>query len=40
VPGCEFAPRCRHAVERCREQRPPLREMEGGQVACHFPLAP
>jgi oligopeptide transport system ATP-binding protein len=38
--GCEFAPRCRYAVERCREQRPPLREMAGGQVACHFPLAP
>jgi len=40
APGCEFAPRCRYALERCREQRPPLREMAGGQVACHFPLAP
>jgi oligopeptide transport system ATP-binding protein len=40
APGCEFAPRCRYARERCREQRPPLREMGGGQVACHFPLMP
>jgi oligopeptide transport system ATP-binding protein len=38
APGCEFAPRCPYAAERCREQRPPLREIEGGQVACHFPV--
>jgi oligopeptide transport system ATP-binding protein len=38
APGCEFAPRCPFAVERCREQRPLLREIAGGQVACHFPV--
>ena len=36
--GCEFAPRCRHAVQRCREQRPPLRQLGETQVACHFPV--
>jgi oligopeptide transport system ATP-binding protein len=37
--GCEFAPRCRYAIERCREQRPPLRQLGGGEVACHFPIS-
>jgi len=23
-PGCPFSPRCRHAVERCRRERPPM----------------
>jgi peptide/nickel transport system ATP-binding protein len=35
-PGCHFHPRCRHAVERCRVETPPL--VEGGDgraVACH-----
>jgi len=36
--GCEFAPRCRYAVQRCREQRPPLRQLGETQVACHFPV--
>jgi len=32
--GCPFRPRCPMAVTRC-EERPPLREVEGRQVACH-----
>jgi oligopeptide/dipeptide ABC transporter ATP-binding protein len=31
--GCPFQPRCPHAQERCA-QRPPLRELDGGQVRC------
>jgi oligopeptide/dipeptide ABC transporter ATP-binding protein len=37
--GCPFHPRCAlsQGRERCRTQRPPLREVEPGQVsACHF----
>ncbi|OZI35085.1 hypothetical protein CAL29_14025 [Bordetella genomosp. 10] len=35
--GCSLAPRCPHAAERCREEKPRLREVEAGwQVACHF----
>ena len=34
-PGCAFHPRCRHAVARCREQRPELKEAAPGRlVAC------
>ena len=34
--GCPFAPRCPHAVERCRIERPPLRPTDSrGLVACH-----
>ena len=37
--GCHFHLRCPHAVERCRAEIPPLREIEAGtQAACH--LAP
>jgi dipeptide transport system ATP-binding protein len=36
--GCVFSTRCAYAVERCRQERPALRPMEGRQVACH--LAP
>lgn len=33
--GCVFAPRCGHADERCRTQRPPLApSKEGGSAAC------
>nr|WP_206529700.1 ABC transporter ATP-binding protein [Brevibacillus sp. SYP-B805] len=33
--GCRFHPRCPHAMERCRQEEPLLREVEGGQyVAC------
>lgn len=34
--GCYFHPRCRFAVEECRNVAPPLREIAPGhQVACH-----
>lgn len=33
--GCAFHPRCAHAVERCRIERPPLREVGTVTVACH-----
>jgi peptide/nickel transport system ATP-binding protein len=37
--GCRFHPRCRFATDRCRTERPVLREIEAGrQVACHYPL--
>jgi oligopeptide/dipeptide ABC transporter ATP-binding protein len=35
--GCALSPRCPHATERCREEKPVLRELEAGwQVACHL----
>jgi oligopeptide/dipeptide ABC transporter ATP-binding protein len=34
-PGCVFHPRCPHAVDRCREQRPELQQTDAGLVACH-----
>jgi len=34
--GCVFSTRCPHADERCRAERPPLRELGGVQVACHY----
>jgi peptide/nickel transport system ATP-binding protein len=38
--GCRFHPRCRFAQDRCRRERPVLREIAPGRtVACHFPLA-
>jgi len=34
--GCLFQTRCIHADERCRQERPELRQLEDGcQVACH-----
>ena len=34
--GCAFHPRCPHAFERCKVERPSLIEHpDGGQVACH-----
>jgi peptide/nickel transport system ATP-binding protein len=34
--GCAFHPRCPHANERCRTERPELHtEADGSQVACH-----
>jgi len=33
--GCAFHPRCPHADMRCRAERPPLRELGTGAVACH-----
>jgi peptide/nickel transport system ATP-binding protein len=34
-PGCAFNPRCPYANERCRSERPELKEVGGAQVACH-----
>lgn len=33
--GCAFHPRCAHAVELCRRERPVLREVGPVTVACH-----
>jgi len=35
-PGCVFSTRCPHATERCRKERPLLREVQMRQVACHL----
>ena len=36
--GCRYHPRCQYAESVCREQEPPLRELDRGHhVACHFP---
>ncbi|WP_151446485.1 ABC transporter ATP-binding protein [Lacisediminimonas profundi] len=36
-PGCHFHPRCPHASQRCREERPELVEVTAGHfVACHL----
>ncbi|WBY03986.1 dipeptide ABC transporter ATP-binding protein [Ramlibacter tataouinensis] len=34
-PGCAFNPRCPHANDRCRTERPALLSIAGIQVACH-----
>jgi oligopeptide/dipeptide ABC transporter ATP-binding protein len=35
-PGCAFNPRCPFAVDRCRTERPSLRDVGGGRMsACH-----
>jgi peptide/nickel transport system ATP-binding protein len=33
-PGCAFNPRCRHAFERCRRERPDLLATPTGVAAC------
>jgi peptide/nickel transport system ATP-binding protein len=33
--GCAFNPRCPHANDRCRQERPALLEFAGVKVACH-----
>ncbi len=33
--GCPYAGRCRFAIDVCRTTVPPLREVDGAQVACH-----
>ena len=33
--GCAFNPRCPHANERCRNERPVLQTIDGVRVACH-----
>jgi peptide/nickel transport system ATP-binding protein len=36
-PGCTFHPRCPHAMERCRLERPLLRQVADGHLsACHL----
>ncbi|WP_171074378.1 ABC transporter ATP-binding protein [Nonomuraea basaltis] len=35
-PGCPFHPRCVYAKNVCRTDVPPLREVRGRSVACHF----
>ena len=36
-PGCHFHPRCPHAMERCRTERPALRQIAPGRrAACHL----
>ena len=34
--GCRFAPRCPHAVARCREQSPGWQTIDGQRVRCHL----
>ena len=34
-PGCAFNPRCPHANDRCRSERPVLKELAGIRIACH-----
>jgi oligopeptide/dipeptide ABC transporter ATP-binding protein len=34
--GCPFHPRCPIAIDRCRTEVPPLREVAGRNVACHL----
>jgi oligopeptide/dipeptide ABC transporter ATP-binding protein len=33
--GCRFHPRCPLAIDRCRDERPQLREVAGRWAACH-----
>lgn len=33
--GCAFNPRCPHANDRCRSERPVLKALHGVKVACH-----
>ena len=36
--GCKFAPRCKYATDKCRENHPKLKEIEPGhQVRCFYP---
>ena len=34
--GCAFHPRCPLAVERCQRERPEMRTLGAGRVACHM----
>ena len=39
-PGCSFAPRCSHRMDRCRKDVPTLERCTGAHlVACHNPVA-
>ena len=36
-PGCHFHPRCRHAMDVCKKEYPPVLRLEaGGMVRCHL----
>ena len=35
-PGCAFHPRCPQAMDRCHTEKPMVRDVAGGQVACHL----
>lgn len=36
--GCKFAPRCKYATDKCREEEPVLTEVENGhKVRCFYP---
>ena len=39
-PGCRFHTRCRHVMERCRRDEPPLAPESGRLVACHLYPSP
>jgi peptide/nickel transport system ATP-binding protein len=34
--GCVFGPRCDYFQDRCRKERPQLRQLNGSWVRCHF----
>jgi dipeptide transport system ATP-binding protein len=34
--GCHYHKRCPHMTERCAVEVPPLREVDGRRVACHY----
>lgn len=34
--GCLFAPRCSCKTQRCELEVPPIREVRGGEVRCHY----
>jgi dipeptide transport system ATP-binding protein len=34
--GCVFSTRCPYVTERCKVERPALRELDGRHVACHY----
>jgi oligopeptide/dipeptide ABC transporter ATP-binding protein len=35
IKGCAFLSRCLHSTSICAEEKPPLRDVGGAQVACH-----
>ena len=36
IAGCAFAPRCRHAIDRCHREAPTLQEIGGGESGRHL----
>lgn len=34
--GCYFHPRCKFAQDKCKQETPRLRKVDGHEVACHF----